>query len=460
MHKLKNITTANELSFAEIEFLTGKNSIPLHNVGTHEKTPHIIHCFDDDTNSKCDTNTRITLRDIPPIKGNKLNNLITNSQITPNVVCSNCQSADSIISDQFAGIVVCTKCGQVLEACVLDHNPEWKNYEDGPTSSRCGLPTNSLLPQSSLGTTIGGNCNYRLRTLHNWSLMPYKERSLNVVLNTIRTKCEMAGLRGCIEEDAKILYKIASECKNATNKNNIIIRGKNRTGLMAACIFYACKRRGETKSLKEIAKLFGLESSCVNRGCKNFIKYVKYKHIDYNTNLSHPSQYIHHFCEKLKLDKKATENVFEISMNVQKINIVSSHTPISVAAACILLYVTEKSIKHVDKRLVALMFNISQVTLMKAYNKIYAHRKTVMSSKAVDRIVTKSNNANHDIITPPRLVKRLRQIKKITPEIHADIIEIKIHQYVSANLCKHLLELYKKMHEEMSNKHFGDINAL
>ena len=39
--------------------------------------------------------------------------------------------------------------------------PEWRNYKDSSNNpTRCGMPTNALLPQSSLGTNIsnrGGN---------------------------------------------------------------------------------------------------------------------------------------------------------------------------------------------------------------------------------------------------------------------------------------------------------------
>jgi transcription initiation factor TFIIB len=339
-------------------------------------------------------------------------------------------------------MVVCTNCGQVVESFVLDHSPEWKNYDDCAGAKRCGLPTNTLLPQSSLGTTIGGNCNYRLKTLHNWGLMPYKERSLNTVLNNIKSKCEAAGLLGCIEDDAKILYKIASECKSGTKKNNIIIRGKNRTGLMAACIFYACKRRGHTKSLKEIAKLFGMKSSCVNKGCKNFIRYVKYKNIDYNTNLSHPSQYINQFCEKLKMDKKHTNITIKISTNVQKMNIVPSHTPISVAAACILLCATEHSLKHIDKHLISTTFSISEVTLMKAFNKIYKFKNVLMNNNTVAKLVGKSEVNNTNIVIPEKLNKRLETIKTMDTMKYNNVVEIKLYKYMSANLSQHIMDTY------------------
>lgn len=446
MYKLKNLT---DLSDAEIEFLTGKNSIPyFHDIDSrHTNVIPIIQSKDvssfDNLNilgvhtgvegcaftSKC---RQIQWKEIQE-----------ETMAYEHTVCSNCQTKDSIIKDQIGGMIVCSNCGHVIESFVFDHSPEWKNYEDSSASSkRCGLPTNTLLPQSSLGTTIGGNCNYRLKTLHNWGLMPYKERSLNTVLNNIKSKCEAAGLLSCIEDDAKILYKIASEYKSGTKKNNIIIRGKNRTGLIAACIFYACKRRGYTKSLKEIAKLFGMKPSCVNKGCKNFIRYVKYKNIDYNTNLSHPSQYINQFCAKLKMNKKYTNITLKISTNVQKMNIVPTHTPISVAAACILLCATEHSLKYIDKHLISSIFSISEVTLMKAYNQIYKFKNVLMNNNTVDKLVDKSEINITNIVIPENLIKRLETIKSIDITKFNNVIEIKLYKYMSTNLSHHIIDTY------------------
>ena len=74
--------------------------------------------------------------------------------------------------------------------------------------------SNDLLPQSSLGTTIGGGkFKSRIKTLHNWSAMPYRERSLHQVFKKFQEKCAFTGILKCIEDDAKIMYKTISECK-------------------------------------------------------------------------------------------------------------------------------------------------------------------------------------------------------------------------------------------------------
>jgi hypothetical protein len=49
---------------------------------------------------------------------------------------------------------------------------------------------------------------------------------------------------------------MTSDCKHAYGKNEgkiIIKRGNNRIGLIAACLFYSCRKIGMTRSPKEIA---------------------------------------------------------------------------------------------------------------------------------------------------------------------------------------------------------------
>lgn len=340
--------------------------------------------------------------------------------------CQICNSDDFIVRDQFGGSIVCSNCGQVLNTSVFDHNPEWNNYDEDATD-RCGLPTNALLPHSSLGTSIHGNCNYRLRTLHNWGIVPYKERSLNSILNIIRDKCSNANLKGCIENDAKVLYKIAIESKGTTG-SNLIIRGKNRVGLIAACIYYACKRGGQTKSYKEIAKLFNIPVADINKGCKNFTKYVEYKKIDYKTNLSYPSQYIQQFCEKLKIDKKIMVVLDGIAKKIQNLNIAPSHTPISVASACILLCAEKYKLPLVTKETISNVFDISNVTLSKTYNKIIQHEAILFrNEKNVD------TGVHDNVITPDHLLERLQKIKLINTEKHQNMTYLTASKYLSPN---------------------------
>ena len=152
-----------------------------------------------------------------------------------------CELCNQVTIQNNQGTIICTNCGNVKEI-VIESGAEWRYYgsEDSKNSdpTRCGMPTNQLLPESSYGSTISykNNESYEMRKIrnyHGWQSMPYKERSLYGVFDEIQVKALRGGINSCIIEEAKIFYKKIAESK--------ISRGSNRRGLIASCIYKACK---------------------------------------------------------------------------------------------------------------------------------------------------------------------------------------------------------------------------
>ena len=78
-------------------------------------------------------------------------------------------------------------------------------------------------------------------------------------------RAKNAGIPSCIIEVAKQMYKQVSETK--------ISRGENRKGIIASCIFIACKKFDKcARSNKEIAEIFKIEPTNMTKGFKNSMK--------------------------------------------------------------------------------------------------------------------------------------------------------------------------------------------
>lgn len=328
-------------------------------------------------------------------------------------ICPSCNKADQIVEDSAQGFRVCKNCGQVIDN-LIDSNPEWRQYDDDKgDSGRCSMPINKLLPQSSLGTTIcGGSYKSRLKTLHGWSAMPYKERSLNMVFKEIQSKCQHAGIVKCIEDDAKIMYKSISECKHIKGKNKgkfIIIRGANRRSLIAACVFFACKKKNMTRSPKEVSDLFDLKYTEMTRGCKNFSKLVKIKKIEINMGMSLPEHFIARFCNELKIKKNYSDEVLKIASNINKLNIASDHTPFSIATGSILLMAENNGLSSISKRRIAEKFGVSEVTITKTYKKLWKYRHVILSNEITDKIIKENiiEDSLHEI--PDEIQERMKK---------------------------------------------------
>eukprot|EP00960_Hanusia_phi_P015018 444316-Hanusia_phi.AAC.1 len=99
------------------------------------------------------------------------------------VIQCKCGSIDIMKDDN---LYTCKDCYSIVDI-VIDCSAEWRYYgqDDNRSSdpSRCGMPTNVLLPKSSLGSVVGGtNKNSKdlqcVKRLQTWSSMPYNERKL------------------------------------------------------------------------------------------------------------------------------------------------------------------------------------------------------------------------------------------------------------------------------------------
>ena len=317
--------------------------------------------------------------------------------------CINCGS-EKLVVDNTKGYTVCEECAVINEE-FLDKNQEFTNDPTG--NSRYGCPSNFFFPKSALGTKIQSKGYNRLSALQRQGQMPYKEKSLMDVLERIQEKCKKYVITQTIIDTAKILYKRVSECKHTKGKRkgkNMIMRCINRRSMIAACVFHACKLQKEPRSPKEIADIYDLEIRHVNRGCRKFIDFIDITTIYFEIKSSQSSDFIERFAKKLNIDKQYIEKAKDISTNIHKLGLATTHEPPSVAAGCILLI---ENMYHIDisKKNISEIFGISDVTISKTYRKIFPYHKIIMSNEVTDLILEKRNKL--DRVEPTMLAEDL-----------------------------------------------------
>lgn len=169
------------------------------------------------------------------------------------------------------GFYVCLKCGLKIES-VIDAGQEWRNYNNddsrGGDQSRCDMPTNELLPKSSMGGLVGwgGRESFttkRIRNMSRWYSTTYKESSLMEIFNNITIIAINSGLNQCVIEESKYMFKRVSEVKAA--------RRTKKDGMKAGAIALACKLKGCPRNSSEIAKICRLKNNkTLRRGIKVF----------------------------------------------------------------------------------------------------------------------------------------------------------------------------------------------
>jgi len=291
--------------------------------------------------------------------------------------CEHCNKKNTI---QYNGeTLICIECG-VFHSEKISDEQEWRYYGYSDTKYtnpiRVGLPTNKLLPVSSLGTNIAYSRDYRfnkIKQYHKWNSMPYKERSLWQIFYKITIKSKDAGIPAIIINEAKEMYKGLSETR--------ISRGSNRKGLEAACIYISCKNHNVPRSAKEIADVFGLEISEMTRGvkkCQEIRKLSKSK--NFKVKATNPLDYIERFCSNLKMGNNFKSICAYVSCNAYKLDIVDENTPPSIAAGSIFL-VSMVCNLSITKKDVGEACKISEVTISKCFKKLYMYRSYLFSDK-------------------------------------------------------------------------------
>jgi transcription initiation factor TFIIIB Brf1 subunit/transcription initiation factor TFIIB len=289
----------------------------------------------------------------------------------PKNCCKNCKSTKLEI-DNAKGHMVCTECAVINEE-YLDDSPEITNNEgEGSNKSRYGAPTSFFYPKSSLGTKIVSKGYNRMSLIQKQGQMPYKEKSLMDVLETIQYKCKVYGITQSIIDSAKILYKKVSESVHVKGKRkgkNIIMRCINRRSMIAACLFHACKLQKETRSPKEIADIYDLEIKHVNRGCRKFADIIDASTLFYQIKCSQSSDFIERFAKKLNIDKQYINISKDVSDNIHKLDLASTHEPPSIAAG-VVYFIAQLCKLNISKKDVKNVSETSEVTINKCYKKL------------------------------------------------------------------------------------------
>jgi len=317
---------------------------------------------------------------------------ITKIIIESNLECISCKS-DNMVIDDSLGYHICKDCGVVNEK-YLDKNTIFNKDIDDKSNSSYGCPTNFFFPKSALGTKIKSKGYNRISALQKQGQMPYKEKSLMEELYKIQDKCKQYHITQTVIDTAKILYKKVNDSKHTKGNRkgkSRIMRCINRKSMIAACVFYACKLQNEPRSPKEIADIYSLEIKHVNRGYRKFIDYINVEELFNQFTSSKSTDFIKRFASKLDMTEQHIKIAIDISNNINRLDLASTHEPPSVAAGCLLLVVNIYNLS-INKKQISDVFGISDVTISKTYRRIWPYHKIITNNEITLMILEKKQD--------------------------------------------------------------------
>ena len=305
-----------------------------------------------------------------------------------NDICITCKTHLFVGDD---GLLICPnkKCG-IIYKDNLDTGAEWRYYgaddNNGSDPTRCGMPINPLLKESSYSCKVlcPSRSTYemlKIKRYTDWQSMPYKEKSQYDEFQLITIISQNAGIPKMIIDDATKYHKEISEAKT--------FRGLNRDGIIAASIYISCRVNNYPRTAKEIADIFNLDNTSATKGCKNALSIINENicidnnnMIDNNNKLLNltkttPLSFIERYCSKLNINHELTNLCKFIACKIEKNKLIPENTPHSIAGG-IIYFVSQICNLNISKTTINNISKISEVTINKCYKKLELHKKILI----------------------------------------------------------------------------------
>lgn len=307
-----------------------------------------------------------------------------------NTICINC-NIHMRWSDE--GFMTCPNptCGFMCMD-IVDSSPEWRYYGGEDNNSvdptRCGMPINPLLPESSFGCKVmnSGSASYEIRKLRRyteWQSMPYKEKARYDDFQIITTLAKNANISQIIIDTALVyLIKITSQDKS--------FRGTNRNGILAASIYLSFKKHGCSRDETEIANIFNLDISTTTTGCKTALTIIN----TIESTLPEeertfwikttPLDFVERYCSKLNISEDIRKYCMFVSKVVEKQNLMPANTPTAICVG-IIYFVSQICNLNKTKREIHQISFISEVTINKCYKILENHKNILVPKQILDK---------------------------------------------------------------------------
>ena len=317
-----------------------------------------------------------------------LERIYSSSELSVRDKCELCGNSVAFSEEKF---LICTNraCG-ILYKDTLDPSPEWRYYggdDKSANPTRCGMPINPLLKESSYGCKVicNGRSTYEMRKVRRyteWQSMPYKEKSQYDEFERIKLLANNANVPKVIIDEALRIHKKISQEQT--------FRGLNRAGVIAASIYVGSRIHHLPRTAKEIATMFHLDNSSATKGCKNAVAILNKIEKGLN-NLektqfyeTKPIDFIDRYCSKLRINNELTKVSQFVAVRIQRNNLMPENTPHSVAAGIVYFVAAECNL-NITKKDVNIASEISEVTINKCYKKLAKMKTSLIPSSISEK---------------------------------------------------------------------------
>ena len=246
-----------------------------------------------------------------------------------------------MISDENTGELCCGKCGFVITDKISDTGAEWRSFaNDENNRSRTGAGTSLTIHDMGLSTIIGkankdatgkplsSGVKSSIERLRTWDSRSQAntsaDRNLRQALNEMDKLKDKLALTSAVIEKAAYIYRKAMERK--------LVRGRSIQGLVAACIYAACRNTETPRTLDDVAKGINIRRKEVARGYR-----LIFRELNLKMPVVDPVKGVSRIASIAELSEKCKRKAVEILNQAKKLGIVAGKDPMGIAAAALYL---------------------------------------------------------------------------------------------------------------------------
>ena len=279
--------------------------------------------------------------------------------------CPSCNKT-TLITDDNSGEIVCKTCGIVLSEGSEASGPEWRSFtNDGVDKSRTGTGTSITMHDMGLSTVIGAvnkdatgkpldtNMKKSIERLRTWDnrsqAYSSSDRNLRQALSEMDKLQDKLSLTNAVIEKAAYIYRKAIERK--------LVKGRSIHGLVAACIYAACRNTETPRTLDDIANGINIRRKDVAR-CYRLI----FRELDLKIPVADPVKGVSRIASIAGLGEKTKRKAIELLNKAKKIGMVAGKDPMGIAAAALYLACISSGGNKTQKE-ISIASGVTEVTI-------------------------------------------------------------------------------------------------
>ncbi len=286
--------------------------------------------------------------------------------------CAECGSQEIVLDSQ-KGEFICFRCGVVADI-VIDNGPEWRAYsnEEEKQRSRSGAPISYLRPDLGLPTEIsrsrkdGQGQNLPLSKRYEYQrLSNIDNRTLNSQVRNLRTALrELKRVRSQMELPEPVGQEAAIIYRRCLKENKI--RGRSIEGMIAACIYLACRNAGLPHTLRDMIIATNVKSKELGRCVRLIIS-----ELDLRPNPSDHTALIHRLGDALKVTMHTRGLAVDILKEAKTNSITVGKNPMSMAAAALYIAGVQTGERRTQQQ-IAKVAKTTPVTIRNRFKELVA----------------------------------------------------------------------------------------